>query len=161
GAGGQPPVERLHRGERLGRQRLEVAQQLLHAASRAVQPSLGAVGQAVVAVVDADEGRVDRALTVVAREEPVQPGRQGRRARRRAAGSGGAPARRRGHAAPPAPAGRRPATGPSSGRSTQRRSWNERSTALIVSCTRAPSSKLPWFRPPPPRISSMKSLTRL
>jgi signal transduction histidine kinase len=49
----------------------------------------------------------------------------------------------------------------SSGRATQRSSWWARSTALMVSCTQAPSSKLPWLRSPPSRISPIKSRIRL
>ena len=48
-----------------------------------------------------------------------------------------------------------------SGSATQRRSRNERSTALITSCTHAPSSKLPSLAGPSLRISSMKLAIRL
>jgi hypothetical protein len=47
-----------------------------------------------------------------------------------------------------------------SGSVTHRRSRNERSTALIVSCTQAPSSKLPSLNASSARISPMKLLTR-
>ena len=49
----------------------------------------------------------------------------------------------------------------SSGMETHRRSRNDRSTALISSCTCAPSSKFPSFSGPSLRISVMKELTRL
>ena len=49
----------------------------------------------------------------------------------------------------------------SSGRSTQRRSRCERSTALMISCTRALWAKLPSFFSPPDTISCIKSCTRL
>src|SRR5439155_982561 len=48
----------------------------------------------------------------------------------------------------------------SSGRSTQRRSRWERSTALMISCTRALWAKLPWFASPPSVISFAKLWTR-
>src|SRR4029077_1812465 len=47
-----------------------------------------------------------------------------------------------------------------SGRSTQRRSRWERSTALMISCTRALCAKLPWFASPPSMISLAKLWTR-
>src|SRR5262249_47819049 len=48
-----------------------------------------------------------------------------------------------------------------SGRRTQRRSRNERSTALMTSWTHAPSPKSPSFAASPLRISPMKLLIRL
>ena len=55
-----------------------------------------------------------------------------------------------------------PATGGcSSGMFTQRRSRNERSTALMSSCTCAPSSKLPSLPSTSPRISEMNEPMRL
>ena len=48
----------------------------------------------------------------------------------------------------------------SSGMETHRRSRNDFSTALINSCTCAPSSKFPSFSGPSLRISVMKELTR-
>ena len=49
---------------------------------------------------------------------------------------------------------------PTSGIETQRRSRNDSSTALISSCTCAPSSKLPSFSGPSLRISSMNERMR-
>ena len=48
-----------------------------------------------------------------------------------------------------------------SGSATHRRSRYDASTALIVSCTHAPSSKFPSLPEASPRISLMKLLTRL
>src|SRR5258706_6137755 len=51
-------------------------------------------------------------------------------------------------------------TPPSSRRSNQPRSRYERSTALMISCTRALCAKLPWFASPPSVISFAKLWTR-
>ena len=90
------------------------------------------VGQPIVVRMQAGERRGDRTLPVEHLEEPVE-----RRLR-----PGGRPAY-------------------ASGSVTHRRSRNESSTALIVSCTHAPSSKLPSLVSSSARISPMKLLTRL
>ena len=138
---GQPLVDPLDRRQRalvdlpcLAQQRFRICQRRRHALRREVR-------QLRVVVVLADKGGVDRPVAVVRRKEAPEP--------------------RPELAARP---GVHPGThlaSPSSGSRTHRSSWNERSTALIVSCTHAPSSKLPWLRSPPSRISSIKSRIRL
>ena len=112
-------------GQRLGRQCRSRASKPVRVDARLGAPRLGQIGQPIVVRVHADERRVDRPPAVVGVEERIQPGVESGRLR---------------HAG----IRRRPVSG--SGRSTQRRSWNDSSTALITSCTQAPSSKLPWLR---------------
>ncbi len=123
-------------GQLIAGQAAKAGQESLGARDYIAGSALREVREAPVVLMDPDERGVHREGTVVPVEEGVERNRKVRARGGRGVHRG-------------------------SGRSTQRASWNERSTALMTSCTLAPSSKLPWLRLPPESISSMKSLIRL
>ena len=110
---------------------IELATERPQLVGLASQAERGPLGQPLVVAVDAGERRRHRPAPVDGGEEPVERDRPGGRA------------------------------GQSSGSVTHRRSLYDRSTALIVSCTHAPSSKLPSLASSSARISPMKLLIRL
>ncbi len=75
------PVQRFGLGERLGREGADAPPERRPLGGGVVHPARRVVGQPVVMVVDADEGRADRVLAVVGGEEIVEHGRQRRGAR--------------------------------------------------------------------------------
>src|SRR5215207_6623976 len=100
------------------------------------------IGQRVIVLVDTNERGVDRSCRVIVGEELLEPGVERVSITR-------------------CPCRRRIGAHRGRGRSVQRRSWCDISTALMISCTQAPSSKFPWLRGVSVISSSRKSLMRL